>query len=168
MEARPADQPAEDRMKFNSPNTIRAPAPPSMSDAGADAGSEPPVNPRKRKKASRAYVAPVGDLDHASPSTCLDISLIALTYPADPKLQTHPRVPQIIITKEHTLTASPDATTAMSTTNRATMASRAAACAKSTTRSAATSDRPSAGVPKKATGQRSTPIKRALPPGVPC
>ncbi|KAK3318393.1 hypothetical protein B0H66DRAFT_557089 [Apodospora peruviana] len=30
------------------------PPPPPVSDAGADAGSEPPVNPRKRKKASRA------------------------------------------------------------------------------------------------------------------
>ncbi|OIW32492.1 hypothetical protein CONLIGDRAFT_271695 [Coniochaeta ligniaria NRRL 30616] len=54
MAAHPADQPAGDRTKFDPLNTIRPPAPPSMSDTGADAGSEPPVNPRKRKKASRA------------------------------------------------------------------------------------------------------------------
>ncbi|KAJ9133774.1 Quinic acid utilization activator [Coniochaeta hoffmannii] len=54
MEARPADQSVADRMKSDPLDNLRAPAPPSMSDAGADAGSEAPVNPRKRKKASRA------------------------------------------------------------------------------------------------------------------
>jgi len=57
MEARPADQSVADRMKSDPLDNLRAPAPPSMRDAGADAGSEAPVNPRKRKKASRAYVA---------------------------------------------------------------------------------------------------------------
>lgn len=54
MEARPAEQSAEDLTKLNQLNTVRAPAHLSMSDTGADAGSDPPVNPRKRKKASRA------------------------------------------------------------------------------------------------------------------
>jgi hypothetical protein len=38
------------------PAAALAAGPPSMSDTGADAGSEPPAssNPRKRKKASRA------------------------------------------------------------------------------------------------------------------
>jgi hypothetical protein len=56
MPASPADQSAGDRIKFESLDDLRAPAPPSMSETGADAGSEVPVNPRKRKKASRAYV----------------------------------------------------------------------------------------------------------------
>jgi len=54
MEARPADASAGDGTKFDALNTIRVPAPPSMSDTGADAGSEAPTNARKRKKASRA------------------------------------------------------------------------------------------------------------------
>lgn len=36
------------------PLSTSAPPPPPTSDTGADAGSEPAVNPRKRKKASRA------------------------------------------------------------------------------------------------------------------
>lgn len=56
MDANPADQMAGE-VKFAPLDSI-PPAPPSMSDTGADAGSEAPVNPRKRKKASRAYVCP--------------------------------------------------------------------------------------------------------------
>ena len=37
-------------------NTLIPDPPPPASDTGADAGSEAPVNPRKRKKASRASV----------------------------------------------------------------------------------------------------------------
>jgi len=46
---------------------------PPASDPGADAGSEPPVNPRKRKKASRAYVA------HSFPCVCF-VCLLALAF----------------------------------------------------------------------------------------
>lgn len=118
------------------------------SDPGGDAGNDAPPNPRKRKKASRAYVVP----PFPSPPRA----------PFRPRPRPSPRPPPADPTPLR-----PAVTFATSTTSPATTASPSAASARSTTSPASTCARPSAAARKRATAPPSTRTRRAPRRGAP-